>query len=121
MFKEINEIALVQFFQLPSNYLHEQCFSDLINIKIKNNNRIDWLPWWLRLKNLPAMQETQESRVQSLGSEDPLEEEIATHFSILTWEFTWTEGNFHGLVGYSPQGSHRIGHNRATEHKTCKN
>ena len=28
MFKEINEIALVQFFQLPSNYLHEQCFSE---------------------------------------------------------------------------------------------
>ena len=67
----------------------------MINIKIKNNNIIDWLPWWLRLKNLRAMQESQESRVQSLGSEDPLEEEIATHFSILAWECTWTEGNFH--------------------------
>ena len=34
-------------------------------------------------KNPPAMQETQEMRVQSLGQEDPLEEEMATHFSIL--------------------------------------
>ena len=37
------------------------------------------------------MQETQETLVQSLGWEDPLEEEIATHSSILTWEIEWTE------------------------------
>ena len=36
------------------------------------------------VKNLPAMQETQELRVQSLGWEDPLKEEIRTHCSILT-------------------------------------
>jgi len=35
------------------------------------------------IKNLPAMQETQEKQVQSLGWEDPLEEEMATHSSIL--------------------------------------
>ena len=35
------------------------------------------------VKNLPAMQEM---RVQSLGREDPLEKEMATHFSILVWE-----------------------------------
>ena len=40
------------------------------------------------LKNLPAMQETQ---VRSLGWEDPLEEGMATHFSILAWEIPWTE------------------------------
>ena len=40
------------------------------------------------VKNLPAMQET---RVQSLGQEDPLEEEMATHSSVLTWEIPWTE------------------------------
>ena len=40
------------------------------------------------VKNLPAMQETQ---VQSLSWEDPLEEEIATHFSILAWRIPWTE------------------------------
>ena len=41
-----------------------------------------------RLKSLPAMQETQ---VQSLGQEDPLEKEMATHSSILAWEIPWTE------------------------------
>ena len=44
-------------------------------------------PWWpslvaQRIKHLPAMQET---RVQSLGWEDPLEKEMATHSSILAW------------------------------------
>ena len=47
-------------------------------------------------KNLPAMQEMQEMRVPSLGWEDPLEEGIATHSSILAWRIPWTEG-FGGL------------------------
>ena len=34
----------------------------------------------------------QETRVQSLGREEPLEEEMATHSSILAWEIPWTEG-----------------------------
>ena len=37
------------------------------------------------VQNPPAMQEVQETRVRSLGGEDPLEEEIATHSSILSW------------------------------------
>ena len=37
------------------------------------------------------MQETQEMQVQSLGQKDPLEEEMAIHFSILAWEIPWTE------------------------------
>ena len=51
-----------------------------------------------RLKHLPAMQETW---VQSLGWEDPLEKEMATHSSILAWKI-------HGqrsLVSYTPRGS----------------
>ena len=40
------------------------------------------------VKNLPAMQEKQ---VQSLGQEDPLEKEMATHSSILAWGILWTE------------------------------
>ena len=40
------------------------------------------------LKNLPAMQET---RVQSLGRKDPLEQEMATHSSILALRIAWTE------------------------------
>ena len=47
------------------------------------------------VKSLPAMQETQ---VQSLGREDPLEEEMATHSSILAWKFHGQRG----LAGYSP-------------------
>ena len=43
------------------------------------------------VKNLPAMQETQETPVQSLVWEDPLEKEMATHSSILAWEIPWTE------------------------------
>ena len=43
------------------------------------------------VKNLPAMQETQETRVPSPGQEDPLEEEMATHSSILAWRIPWTE------------------------------
>ena len=40
------------------------------------------------VKNLLAMQT---SRVQSLGQEDPLEKEMATHSRILAWEIPWTE------------------------------
>ena len=39
------------------------------------------------VKNLPARQQTQ---VPSLGREDPLEKEMATHFRILAWEIPWT-------------------------------
>ena len=42
------------------------------------------------VKNLPAMQETQEMLVQSLGLEDPLQKEMATHSSVLAWEIPWT-------------------------------
>ena len=45
------------------------------------------------VKNLPAMKET---RVQSLGQEDSLKEEMATHYNILAWRIPWTE-EFGGL------------------------
>ena len=56
------------------------------------------------IKNLPAMQET---RVGSLGWEDPLEKEMATHSSILAWRIPWTEepGRLQSM------GSQRVGHN----------
>ena len=50
------------------------------------------LPWSSlvaqTVKRLPTMQET---RVRSLGWEDPLEKEMATHSSILAWKIPWTE------------------------------
>ena len=45
----------------------------------------------LVVMNPPAMQETQETRVQSLGWEDPLEEGMSTHSSILAYRIPWTE------------------------------
>ena len=42
------------------------------------------------VKNVPAMQETQEKQVRSLGQEDPLCEEMATHSSILSWRIPGT-------------------------------
>ena len=47
------------------------------------------MPQWV--KNLPAIQEIQETWVQSLGWEDPLEEEMATQFSIVASKIPWTE------------------------------
>ena len=42
-------------------------------------------------KNPPAMQETEDTQVLSLGQEDPLEEGTATHSRILVWRIPWTE------------------------------
>ena len=55
------------------------------------------------VKRLPTMQETQ---VQSLGREDPLEREIATHSSILAWKTPWTEKP----GGLQSMGSPRVRH-----------
>ena len=52
------------------------------------------------VKNPPAMQGTQEINFQSPGGEYPLEEEMATHSSILAWRIPWTEEP----GGYSPKG-----------------
>ena len=55
------------------------------------------------VKNLPAMQETQ---IQSLGQEDPLEKGMATHSSILAWRIPGKEEP----GGLLSMGSHRVGH-----------
>ena len=53
------------------------------------------------VKNPPAIQETQETQVQSLGQGDPLEKEMATHSSVFVWEIPWTEEP----GSYSPCGT----------------
>ena len=60
-----------------------------------------------RVKNLPAMQETQ---VQSLGREDPLEKGMATNSCILAWRIPWTEepGQLQSI------GLQRVGHDLVT-------
>ena len=57
-------------------------------------------------KNLPAMQEAQEMWVQSLSQEDTLEEEMATHSSILTWRTPRTEES----GGLQSTGSQKVRH-----------
>ena len=63
--------------------------------------------WWhlggQSVKYLPAVQGT---RVRSLGWEDPLEKEMATHSSILAWKILWTEEP----GGLQSMGSQRVGH-----------
>ena len=54
------------------------------------------------VKNLPGIQETEEMQVQSLGREDPVEEEMATHSSILARKIPWTEEPG-GLQSMGPQ------------------
>ena len=55
------------------------------------------------VERLPTMQETQ---VQSLGWEDPLEKEMATHSSTLAWKIPWTDEP----AGLQSMGSQRVGH-----------
>ena len=60
------------------------------------------------VKNPPAMQVMQ---VHSLGWEDPLEKEMATHSSVLAWDIPWTEEP----GGLQSMGSQRVGHDLATK------
>ena len=64
--------------------------------------------WWLSSKESACSAGDSGS---ILGWENLLEEEVATHYSILAWKIPWTEE----LVGYSPWCFKRVSHNRATE------
>ena len=75
----------------------------------ENPKKRGYMYTWVSLmaqlvKNLPAMRET---RVQSLGWEDPLEKEMATHSSILAWRIQWTEEP----GGLQSMGLQRVEHN----------
>ena len=61
------------------------------------------------VKNLPAMQETW---VQSLDQEDPLDMGMATHSSVLAWKIAWADEPW----GLRSMGSQGVEHNLATEH-----
>ena len=63
------------------------------------------------------MQETLETQVQSLGWDDPLEDGMVTHSSILAWETPWTEEP----GGLQSIASQRVGHNWVTKHNTAYN
>ena len=57
----------------------------------------------------------QETQVLLLGGEDPLEEEMATHCSVLAWRIPWTEGP----ACLRPWNFERVRHNLATEQQEC--
>ena len=111
------------FFLISSR--HWQFYCPLV-IVISNYNSHNWLQqlrliivhmklpicWAQMVKNLPAVQVTQ---VQSLGWEDALEKEMATHCSILAWRIPWTEEP----CGLQSMGSQRVGHDWATNTSIC--
>ena len=72
-------------------------------------SRVHGLPDDSVVKNPPAMQETQEMWVKSLGRDNLLEEEMATYSSILAWRIPWTE---------EPGGLQSIGLERVTHDST---
>ena len=75
---------------------------DMIGADPNSEIRASLVAQWV--KSLPTMQE---SRVQSLGWEDPLEKEMAIHSSILAWKIPWTED----AGGLQSLGLQRIRHN----------
>ena len=98
---------------MPENFENSAVAAGLNNVSFHSNPKERQFPRMLALmwaslvaltvKNLPAMQET---LVQSLSQEDPLEKEMATHSSIIIWRNPWTE---------KPErlqylGSQRVGH-----------
>ena len=69
--------------------------------------KIKWgFPGGSEVKNPPAIQESQEKEVPSLSQEDPLEEGMAIHSSILAWRIPWTEEP----GGLQSIASQKVGH-----------
>ena len=83
-FYNVKIITIFQSIQIIKSFTLNRVFKGHINKNME-------LPQNSVVKNLPAMQETQETWVRSLGQEGPLEKEMATHSSILAWKIPWTE------------------------------
>ena len=71
------------------------------------------------VKNLPAMQETW---IRSLGWEDPLEKEMATHSSVHAWKIPWTEepGGWQSLGSQESDMTERLNNNNISRFQVCK-
>ena len=79
----------------------------MVIMKFQLDSTDHGLLWWFSSKEPPAMQETW---IGSLGWEDPLEKEMATHSTILGWEIPWTEKP----GGRQSTGLQRVGHDLVT-------
>ena len=113
------QITYCQEFNSPSGLL-SLLFVSFPRVSLLDGRDCHWKLWeyfvlvyhrGLVVKNLPAKQETW---VQLLSQEDPLEKEMPTHFSILAWRIPWTEkpGELQSM------GSQRVGHDLATKPQT---
>ena len=74
-------------------------------IMVMSGKRRGWLPRWPNGILCLPMQNMQEMQIRSLGREDPLKEEMATHSSFLAWEIPWTEES----GGLQSMGSQSVG------------
>ena len=92
----------------PGHFLRGVIYSPVRLVTIKTPSApVLWLPCWLSGKECACNEgDLQETWVQSLGREDPLEQEMATHSSVLAWRIPGT-----GKPGGLPSmGLHRVGH-----------
>ena len=97
--KQKNGFILLDHVLLKINWISTGCNAPYVGF-----------PSGLVVKNLPAMQEMQEMWVWCLGWEDPLEERMATHSSILAWRIPWTEEPGELQVTKSPDITEAIEH-----------
>ena len=81
----LNPVLYLKISKMLISFLRE---SMDLETKLNPFNSAEGFPAGLAVKNLHAIQET---CIQSLGKEDPLEKEMATHSNILAWEIQWTE------------------------------
>ena len=108
--RDQHQLTFTNFSKYADNYFHYSShvfpcshISSLMNIYLVPSFHILASLVAQRLKHLPAMWETW---VQSLGQEDPLEKEMATHSSILAWRIPWMEEP----GGLESTGSQRVRH-----------
>ena len=77
------------------------------------NTMLQGFPGYTMVRIHLTVYAIQETRVRSLGQEDPLEQEMATHFSILAWKIPWTEEP----LRLQSMASQRVGHDCSNSHK----
>ena len=105
----INFITGSLYFLIPFTYFTKTPnLSSLFWEAIEHHVWASLMAQWV--ENPPAMQETEETQVRSLGQEDSLEKEMATHSSVLAWKIPWTEEPDR----LQSTGSKRVGHDWAT-------
>ena len=124
IYKPQNHFWLSKYFYIThSLWIWKQSFNIEVKfLEVINSNSL-WDTWGFpggsAVKNLLAVQESQEVQVWSLGQEDPLEEGMSTHSSILAWRLPWTEEPV-GYIAYGVAKSQTQLKWLSTQHSTHK-